>query len=249
MSKKRLDELLIERELAEDKSHALALLMKGAVLVDGQKQEKPGTRVDSNARVKIIDRSEKFVSRGGLKLEAALDVFSIDVQGSVCIDLGASTGGFTDCLLKRGAARVFAFDVGKGQLHWALQQDPRVVVKDGFNVRFLTPSDVEGEPDLVTGDLSFISLRQIAPALSLFKKSTFLLLVKPQFEADRGEVEAGGVIRREELRLEILERVKGSFTDDGFEVLGESLSPIAGQKGNREYFLLLRLRSQPGVGQ
>ena len=197
--------------------------------------------VNTQAPVRIKGERLPYVSRGGLKLEAALRHFQLSVQDSVCMDLGASTGGFTDCLLQHGARRVHAFDVGRGQLDWKLAQDQRVVVHDNFNVRRLTPSDV-GEPvDLITIDLAFISLRQVLPALRQFPAAQIVALVKPQFEAAREEVGEGGIIRSPELQEEILERVKTFACAEGFEILGDVPSPIAGQKGNREFLILLRV--------
>ena len=198
--------------------------------------------VNASAPVRLKGERLPYVSRGGLKLEAALRQFQLPVADSVCLDLGASTGGFADCLLQHGARRVHAFDVGRGQLDWKLAQDERVVVHDGFNVRRLTPSDV-GEPvDIVTIDLAFISLRQVLPALRQFPAAQIVALVKPQFEATREEVGEGGIIRSAELQEEILQRVKSFAWAEGFEVLGELPSPIPGQKGNREFLVLLRLR-------
>ena len=239
MAQSRIDDLLVERGLTADRRTALGLLMSGSVLVDGQKVEKAGALVACDAEIRLTDHPQKYVSRGGLKLEAALDHFSLSVEGTACLDLGASTGGFTDCLLKHGAERVCSVDVGKGQLDWKLQQDPRVVVRDGCNVRYLSPGDFDETIDLVTGDLSFISLRLVFPALRKLGVPLLLLLVKPQFEAERGEVEPGGLIRSEEKRLEIVERVRESAEALGFSCLGMAPSPITGQKGNREYFLLL----------
>jgi 23S rRNA (cytidine1920-2'-O)/16S rRNA (cytidine1409-2'-O)-methyltransferase len=242
MEKTRLDDLLVEKGLAQDRKEALALTLSGRVLVGEQRLEKPGVLVERDAVVRIKGERRRYVSRGGLKLEAALDSFQLSVRDFVCLDLGASTGGFTDCLLQHGARRVHAFDVGRGQLDWKLAQDTRVIVHDEFNVRRLGPSDV-GEPvDLITIDVSFISLRQILPALRAFPSARVIALVKPQFEAAREEVNPGGVIRSAGLQEEILERVKRFASEEGFEVLGETPSPIPGQKGNREFLLLLRLR-------
>jgi 23S rRNA (cytidine1920-2'-O)/16S rRNA (cytidine1409-2'-O)-methyltransferase len=214
--------------------------MSGRVLIDEQRADKPGVQVDPAAPVRIKDENLPYVSRGGLKLEAALREFGLSVAGFVCADLGASTGGFTDCLLAHGARRVHAFDVGKGQLAWKLRQDPRVVVHDEFNVRYLTPGDV-GEPlDLITVDLSFISLTRILPALRAFAPVLIVALVKPQFEAKREEVGPGGLIESPELQEEILGRIKAFAAREGFEILGDIPSPIPGQKGNREFLLLLR---------
>ena len=239
MAKSRIDDLLIERGLTADRRTALSLLMSGSVLVNGQKIDKAGALVLRDSEIRLTDRHQQYVSRGGLKLEAALEHFSVSVKGAVCLDLGASTGGFTDCLLQYGAKRVYSVDVGKGQLDWKLQQNLRVIVRDGCNVRYLSPGDFDEPLDLVTGDLSFISLRLVLPALKQLRVPQLLLLVKPQFEAERDEVEPGGLIRDEEKRLEIVQRVRKSAEELGFICLGMTLSPIPGQKGNREYFLML----------
>ncbi len=191
MTKIRLDDLLVLRELAEDRKHALALVMRGAVRVDDAPARKAGQLVDEAAEVRLQDLP-RFVSRGGLKLDAALEGFAIDVTDRVCADLGASTGGFTDCLLQRGARRVYAFDVGRGQLDWNLRRDPRVLVREGVNVRHLSPDDIGEEVHLIVGDLSFISLRLILPVVRRFTGAQAVLLVKPQFEARPDEVGRGG---------------------------------------------------------
>lgn len=238
--KRRLDDLLVVRGFARTRDEALAILLSGVVIVDGQKQEKAGTRIDSEADIRLTSSSPRYVSRGGLKLEGALQALDLDVSGCVCLDLGASTGGFSDCLLKAGARKVYAFDVGHGQLDWRLQQDARIIVKDRFNVRSLTRAAVDEPVDFITGDLSFISVGQILPALRDFSGATILLLVKPQFEARREEVEKGGLISNDDKRLEILERVKSLALEEGFTVLGEVPSPILGRKGNQEFFLHLK---------
>jgi len=216
------------------------LILSGRILVDDQRAETAGGLVDDAAEIRIKGERLAYVSRGGLKLEAALREFHVPVAGKICADLGASTGGFTDCLLKHGAARVHAFDVGKGQLDWRLRQDPRVVVHDDFNARYLRPNDVEEPVDLITLDLSFISLTKVLPALRAFARVLIIALVKPQFEAERGEVGSGGVIQSPELQAEIVGRVKRFAVAGGFQLLGETPSPIPGQKGNREFLLLLR---------
>lgn len=243
MVKKRLDDLLVERGLAADRKEAAALVMKGVVLVQEQRQSSPAVAVDSSASIRVKKPRLRYVSRGGLKLEYALRELKVQVQGCVCLDLGASTGGFTDCLLQHGARRVYAFDVGRGQLAWKLQQDPRVVRRDSVNVRYLEPAMV-GEPvDLVTVDLSFISLRQILPALHAFAGVRILALVKPQFEALPQEVGKGGVIRSERQRDEIVSRVEEFASRRGFHLLGRCPSPVPGQKGNREVFLYLQVEA------
>ena len=200
--------------------------------------DKPGEQVDPTSGIRVKGGPQKYVSRGGLKLEGALDKLQVQVEGRICLDLGASTGGFTDCLLQHGARKVYSFDVGRGQLHWKLQQDPRVIFQD-FNVRYLSTSMVEDSVDLVTVDVSFISLRLVLPCLKSFSAEV-LALVKPQFEARPQEVEPGGLITSPGKQKEIVEGVKTFALSEGFSLRGEVASPIAGQKGNQEYFLLLQ---------
>ena len=241
MTKKiRLDELLVSRGLAADVRKAGALVLSGRVFRDRQRLEKPGTLVAAGDRIRLRNAPPRYVSRGGFKLEAALDALRIGVRNRVCLDLGASTGGFTDCLLQRGAREVYALDVGKGQLDWKLRQDPRVVVLEGLNARFLSPGDLPRSPHLVTADLSFISLRLILPRLELFPEPELLLLVKPQFEAFQGEVEPGGVIRSPEKRRQILNRFKRFVSSSEFHLEAEYPSPVRGRKGNQETFFHLR---------
>lgn len=238
--KARLDHLLLERGLVESREKGQALVMAGKVLVDGQAVAKPGHAVARDARIEVAE-GLKYASRGGLKLEAALDGFGIDVRGKVCLDAGASTGGFTDCLLQRGAAQVFAVDVGHGQLDWRLRQDPRVVVREGLNVRYLAASDL-GEPvDLVTADLSFISLTMVVGALAgaLKPRGAMVLLVKPQFEAGKGEVGKGGIVRDPAQHEAACAKVVHAVEGLGF-VCALLPSPILGAEGNREFLLHAR---------
>ena len=237
----RLDELLVSRGMAPNVRTAGALILSGRVFRGGQRLDKPGTLVAAGERIRLRKAPPRYVSRGGLKLEAALAALRIQVRDRVCLDLGASTGGFTDCLLQHGARKVFALDVGKGQLDWKLRQDPRVVVLEGINARFLSAGHLPRSPQLATADLSFISLRLIVPRLELFQELELLLLVKPQFEAFAGEVEAGGVIRSREKRREILSRFKEFISSSPFQLKAEFPSPVRGRKGNREtFFHLLR---------
>ncbi len=237
MARRRLDELVVSRGLATDLKQAAALLLEGAIWVDGRPGGKPGMLVRED-RVRLSARPDrKYVSRGGRKLEAALDAFGVDVRGQVCADLGCSTGGFTDCLLQRGALRVYAFDVGQGVLDWTLRRDPRVVLREDFNVRYLSPSDIPEPVALLVADLSFISLRRIFPVLVRFTPAQHILLVKPQFEAERTEVAAGGLVSDPALRAAILERIKESAVEHGLRILGGMDSPVPGQKGNLEYLL------------
>ncbi len=245
MKKTRIDLLLVERGLAESRTKAQALVMAGAVVVGEARVDKPGALVDPAAPIRLKEDAapQKYVSRGALKLEKALEVFPVDPRGLACADLGASTGGFTDLLLQRGAARVYAVDVGYGQLHPKLRGDPRVVGRERENARALTAEALGERVDLVTGDLSFISLRLILPAVKAILRpgGHALLLVKPQFEVGKGEVGKGGVVRDEAKRRAALETVAAAAQELGFEVLGHAESPIEGPAGNREWLLGLRL--------
>ena len=237
--------LLVERGIAESRAKAQALVLAGAVVVGDQRVDKPGALVDPEAAIRLKEGAapQKYVSRGALKLEGALAAFPIDPRGKVCADLGASTGGFTDLLLQRGAAKVYAVDVGYGQLHPRLRGDPRVVVRERENARALTVAALGEQVDLVVGDLSFISLRLILPAVKdvLRTEGEAILLVKPQFEVGKGEVGKGGVVRDDAKRRAALDAVADAARALGFEVLGHAESPIEGPAGNREWLLALRL--------
>ncbi len=243
--RQRVDLLLVERGLAGSRAKAQALVMAGAVVVGEARVDKPGALVDPAAPIRIKEDAapQRYVSRGALKLEHALEAFPIDPRGRTCADLGASTGGFTDVLLQRGAARVYAVDVGYGQLHPRLRGDPRVVVRERENARTLTAEALGERVSLVVGDLAFISLRLVLPAVKaiLAPRGEAVLLVKPQFEVGRGEVGKGGVVRDEAKRRAALEAVEEAARGLGFEVLGEAESPIEGPAGNREWLLALRL--------
>lgn len=244
MRKQRIDVLLVERGLAASRARAQALVMAGAVVAGEARVDKPGQLVDPALplRVKEDAAPQRYVSRGALKLERALAVLPIDPRGKVCADLGASTGGFTDLLLQRGAARVYAVDVGYGQLHARLRGDPRVIVRERVNARHLDAQALGGPVDLVTGDLSFISLRLVLPAVRAILRpgGDAVLLVKPQFEVGKGEVGKGGVVRDDARRIAALEDVKRAAVALGFEVVGSTESPIEGPAGNREWLLALR---------
>ncbi len=233
----RVDHLLVERGLADSREKARALILAGQVLVGGQKSDKPGHTVAADSPVEVLERMP-FVSRGGVKLAAALDRFSIDVHGLVCVDVGASTGGFTDCLLQRGAARVWAVDVGHGQLDWKLRNHPRVVVLEGVNARYLRPADYPHKFQLAVCDASFISTTLLIPAIVplLAPDARMIILVKPQFEVGRAEVGRGGIVRDPELHLAACNRVRAAVEAAGFraEIIE---SPILGAEGNREYLL------------
>ncbi|MFO8059024.1 MAG: TlyA family RNA methyltransferase [bacterium] len=239
-AKTRLDQRVLDLDLAETRSQARALVMAGKVTVDGEVRDKPGEAVASSREVALLEK-RKYVSRGGHKLEGPLDKLDIDPQGLVCLDLGSSTGGFTDCLLQKGAARVFCVDVGKGLLDWKLRQDPRVEVREQTNARYLTGEDFP-PLDLVLADLSFISLELILPAAApLLKEGGLALcLVKPQFEAGRDKVEKGGVVREEKTITDCVNRVSRAARGLSLAEAGRCPSPLQGPKGNREVFVLFR---------
>ena len=246
--KKRLDQLLVEKESLVSRQRAQGIIMAGLVTVDGKRVEKPGHLVNPSASIELTGPDHPYVSRGGIKLEAALREFSIDVRGLTLLDVGASTGGFTDCLLQHGAKRVFAIDVGYGQLAWSLRNDPRVVVLERTNIRHLPPSKIKESLDGAVIDASFISLKIVAPATlrHLGKGSFILALIKPQFEAGKGMVAKGGLIRDKGLQRTIINDLSTFFSNRGLAVCGTFESPITGAKGNREFFIHLRFEKIPG---
>ncbi len=237
IEKRRLDHLLVERGLASSRERAQALIIAGYVILNGQKGLKPGQSVPVDSQLEVLEKLP-YVSRGGLKLEKALGHFGIDPTGMTCADIGSSTGGFTDCLLQRGALHVYAFDVGHGQLDWKLRNDPRVTVREGVNARYLTPADIGIAMDLVVCDVSFISVTMIVPVIaSLLKENgEMVVLVKPQFEVGRDQVGKGGIVRDPELHQAACDRVSGAVTALGFRVELTG-SPILGAEGNREFLL------------
>ena len=240
-ARKRLDLLLVERGLADSREKARAMILAGEVRIAGQKVEKAGAPVSLDAVVEVHSRLQKYSSRAGLKLEGALEDFALDPAGLVCLDVGSSTGGFTDCLLQRGAQRVYAVDVTSNQLAWKLQKDPRVV-RIEKNARQLQPRDIPEPVDLVVVDVSFISVGKIlAPVSALARPVAHLLiLVKPQFELDRGSVGRGGIVRDPKLHEEAIRRVHAAADRTGLEVLGVRASRLTGAEGNQEYFLLAK---------
>jgi 23S rRNA (cytidine1920-2'-O)/16S rRNA (cytidine1409-2'-O)-methyltransferase len=241
--KSRLDALLVARGLAPTRAKAQALILAGLVEVEGRAAEKSGEAFDEDARIAVAGPEHPYVSRGGVKLAAALEHFGIDPSGRVCLDVGASTGGFTDCLLQRGAARVYAVDVGHGQLDARLRADPRVVVRERVNARALSSAEVPETVSLAVIDVSFISLRLILPAVVPLVEpaGAVVVLVKPQFEAGRGEVPRGGVVRSEATRRRVLEEVENAGRGLDLEVLGSLESPIRGARGNTEFLLGFRV--------
>jgi 23S rRNA (cytidine1920-2'-O)/16S rRNA (cytidine1409-2'-O)-methyltransferase len=236
-AKIRIDQLLVERGLAESREKAQALILAGQVLVNGQKAVKSGHSVGAESRVEVLERMP-YVSRGGYKLAGALEHWAIDVKGWNCLDVGASTGGFTDCLLQRGAAKVWAIDVGHGQIDWRLRNDARVVVREGVNARFLAAGDFPEKFDFTVCDASFISLTLLIPAMAplLTARGGMVLLVKPQFEVERGQVGKGGIVRDAALHQAACERVRAAVEALGFRT-DIIESPILGAEGNREFLL------------
>ena len=242
--KTRLDVLLVERGLVPSRERARALILAGQVRVDGQAVTKAGTPVAQSAAIDLVTPDHPYVGRGGLKLAHALDLFHIAVTGRRALDIGASTGGFTDVLLQRGAADVVALDVGHNQLDWKLRSDPRVIVREGVNARALTAQDVPHPVDIIVIDVSFISLTYILPELPklLAPGGDVVALVKPQFEAGRAEVGKGGIVSDPAVHEAVIARVRASAEALGFEACGLTPSPITGASGNREFLLHLRRR-------
>ena len=247
--KKRLDVLLTEQGYAENRTKAQAIIMSGIVYVDGQKADKPGTSYEETVSIEVRGAACPYVSRGGLKLEKALRDFGVKPEGFVCSDSGASTGGFTDCLLQQGAKKVFAIDVGYGQLDWKIRSDPRVVVMEKTNIRYVTPEQL-GEPlDLSVVDVSFISLKIVLPAIQKLLKQTgqVLCLIKPQFEAGRDKVGTKGVVREKSTHKEVLDDFVELADSLGFKILGLTFSPVKGPEGNIEFLGHLSLNDVTGI--
>jgi 23S rRNA (cytidine1920-2'-O)/16S rRNA (cytidine1409-2'-O)-methyltransferase len=246
MAKERADKLLVERGLAENRTRARAMILAGEVFIRDRRIEKPGQMIDPSAEITIKGPTPQYVSRGGVKLEAALGQFQVDPSGKTCIDIGASTGGFTDCLLKHGAARVWAVDVGRGQLAWKLRQDPRVVVMEGVNARSITPDIFPTTFDLATVDVSFISLKLVLPPLRSVLKpgSDIIALIKPQFEVGRGEVGRGGIVSDPAKHERVLSQIATFSASIGLKPKQLARSPILGADGNREFFI--HLENSPG---
>lgn len=246
ISKKRLDTLLVERALAKSREKAQALILAGDVLVDGKKITKAGTQVPGDADIEITGKDIPYVSRGGVKLEAALEAFDVDVTDLICLDIGASTGGFTDCLLQHGARHVTAVDVGYGQLDWSLRNDPRVAVIERTNIRHLDAAALPHPVDLACIDVSFISLKIVVPVVSKLIKQTgqIICLIKPQFEVGKGLVGKGGVVRDPALHEAVIKDLTEAFEGLNLQVLGVISSPILGPKGNQEFLMHLELEIQ-----
>lgn len=247
--KKRLDVLLTERGLQESRQRAQAVIMSGEVFVNGQRVDKPGTAVAEDAQIEVRGGTLAYVSRGGLKLEKAMAAFPIDLNGAVCADIGASTGGFTDCMLQNGAVKVYAVDVGYGQLAWKLRTDERVVNMERTNIRSVTPDQL-GEPiEFFSVDVSFISLHHIFPVAQAITTPDAMgvCLVKPQFEAGREKVGKNGVVRDPATHCEVLHNAMGYAAANGFAVRGLDFSPVKGPEGNIEYLMFVQKSDEPAV--
>jgi 23S rRNA (cytidine1920-2'-O)/16S rRNA (cytidine1409-2'-O)-methyltransferase len=240
LKRERIDKLLVEHGFAESRTKAQAMVMAGVVLVNEQRVEKPSAQFPLDAEIRIKHREDptaRFVGRGGLKLEAALQKFQLDVTGLVCLDVGASTGGFTDCLLQRGARKVYAIDVGHNQIDWRLRNDDRVEVREGVNARYLRPEDFEVRFDLAVIDVAFISVTKVLPAIVRLLKAggNLIVLIKPQFEVGKGEVGSGGIVREVEKRTRVIDEVNRFAAELGLDNMGVIESPIKGAEGNIEF--------------
>lgn len=241
VEKERLDVLLVQQGLANSRELAKAYIMAGNVYVDGQKEDKAGTKVAVTAKLEVKGNQMKYVSRGGYKLEKAMDVFGIRLDGKICLDIGASTGGFTDCMLQNGASKVYAIDVGYGQFAWKLRNDERVVCLEKTNVRYVTHEQVPDEGDFASIDVSFISLTKVLPAVLgvLGEKGQLVCLIKPQFEAGREKVGKKGVVRDSSVHREVIEMIVEYVRAQRLGILGLDFSPIKGPEGNIEYLIYL----------
>jgi len=242
VSKERIDKLLIEKRIVQSRERARSLIMEGMVIVEDRTIDKPGTKVDVEAQLQIRGGDLPYVSRGGVKLEGALNAFGVHPSGMVVMDVGASTGGFTDCVLQKEARKVYAVDVGYGQLAWKLRKDPRVVNLERRNIRYLKREEVEEEVDLILIDTSFISIEKYLPHLLGFLKmgGTIISLIKPQFEVGKGEVGKGGVVKDPALHQKVIERISQFSRGLGLKVLRVIESPLLGPKGNKEFFIYLK---------
>ncbi len=248
--KKRLDILLLDRGLATSRQKAQAIIMSGIVYVDGQKEDKAGSTFDENCDIAIRGNTLRYVSRGGLKLERAMEVFDIKLEGRVCMDVGASTGGFTDCMLQNGATKVYAIDVGHGQLDWKLRNDSRVICMEKTNIRYVQPSDIADMPHMCSIDVSFISLSKVLPAVRniLDDDGCVVALIKPQFEAGREKVGKHGVVRDRNVHVDVIENAYGYANQNGFDICGLTYSPIKGPEGNIEYLYYLKKKNIEETG-
>ena len=251
MKKERLDVLMVQRNLAESREKAKALIMSGIVYVNGQKEDKAGTSFEETVQIEVRGSTLKYVSRGGLKLEKAMSRFGVQLAGKVCMDVGASTGGFTDCMLQNGAVKVYAVDVGHGQLAWKLRNDDRVICMEKTNIRYVTPEDIGDRIEFSSIDVSFISLTKVLGPVKqlLTDNGQVVCLIKPQFEAGREKVGKKGVVREKSVHLEVIEMVSDYARSIGFGILGLEFSPIKGPEGNIEYLLYHQNYPQEEAGQ
>lgn len=249
--KERLDVLLVKKGLAPSREKARAVIMSGIVYVDGRKEDKAGSAFAETARFEVRGSVLRYVSRGGLKLEKAMTHFGVQPEGKVCMDVGASTGGFTDCMLQNGAVKVYSVDVGRGQLAWKLRSDPRVVCMEKTNIRYVTPKDIADILDFASVDVSFISLSKVlGPARELLREGgEMACLIKPQFEAGRQKVGKKGVVREKEVHIEVLHAVLSCSVELGFCVCGLDFSPIKGPEGNIEYLAHLKKNGEGRIGE
>lgn len=247
IEKKRLDCLIFEQGLAESREKAKTMIMMGNVYVDNQKSDKPGTMLPENTKVEIRGETMRYVSRGGLKLEKAMAVFPIHLKDKITMDIGASTGGFTDCMLQNGAKKVYSIDVGYGQLAWKLRTDEKVVNLERTNVRYLTSEQVPDLVDFFSVDVSFISLCLVLPVARRFmaENAQAVCLIKPQFEAGRGKVGKKGVVRDKAIHVEVIEKIASFVIENGFSILGSTFSPVKGPEGNIEYLIYLQKSEEP----
>lgn len=242
MAKERLDVLLVNRGLAQSREKAKAVIMSGNVYVNGQKEDKAGSNFSEDAVIEVRGSTLKYVSRGGLKLEKAMECFDVSLEGSICMDVGSSTGGFTDCMLQNGAVKVYAVDVGHGQLAWKLRNDERVVCMEKTNIRYVTPENIQDKINFSSIDVSFISLTKVLGPVKelLADDGQIVCLIKPQFEAGREKVGKHGVVREPEVHFEVIDKVIDFAVSIGFEVLNLEFSPVKGPEGNIEYLLHLQ---------
>ncbi|MGD1075996.1 MAG: TlyA family RNA methyltransferase [Thermodesulfovibrionales bacterium] len=240
--KERLDMLLLKRGIVASRERAKALIMEGKILVNTRAVTKAGAPIDADAHIELTGRDMPFVSRGGLKLDAAIEYFGVDLRDATAMDVGSSTGGFTDCMLQRGAKRVYCVDVGYGQLSWSLRNDPRIMLLERTNIRYLEKEKIPDSIDFASIDLSFISLQKVLATVAEFMRheGVILALVKPQFEVGRREVGKGGIVRDEEQRMAAVTAIEEYAAAIGLRVMGVFRSPVLGQKGNQEYFLYMR---------
>ncbi len=255
MEKERLDIILVDRGCFKSREKARSAIMAGVVYVNGEREDKPGAKFNTESKIEIKENINPYVSRGGLKLRKALEEFSIDLEGKTVIDVGSSTGGFTDCMLKNGAARVYAIDVGYGQLAWELRNDPRVVCMERTNIRYVKQEQIGYRADFASIDVSFISLKKVLPAVKDLLKGDgqIVCLIKPQFEAGKDKVGKHGVVREASVHCEVTQDIADFALNNGFKVINVSYSPIKGPEGNIEYLLHLsrdaEVHSIPGLNQ